>query len=444
MQTSKIDAILSAWKDEGDTLRYKQIKQYVVYKGVINETNNRSLSRWLKNLAKDGLLEKTEKGYTLKKRPKVYQAFDYLNELRQKYGDHIYEGEIGGIISHICALTYLSFDETLVQTKEEKIAFDGLSVRIGELFWALFELRNILLKRRCGLPQLKLPDDVVRETFFQMLVRSIGEHHATEELVKKHSRYLTQANKQIFKYVWETNHQSPEFDYDNIIEHELFFDNIEKDTAGYKKDLKKTASIDLDKYTVEELVEKLTKINEWIKKNHEKDMEQHHSFEYTTEESELESNYRTAILTKVAEGINALRMSTEDFAVIITRHPATLNEYYTPEHILHEAIEWAQKPPEDKWEKEIWNEIHEEEKTFEGIVAERLVIFGRFPVETYFKMRGYPWLKRELSRFGDFNVILKLYAKKRKKQLQEDKRKSRWFLDKIFDFAEEKSPPSVS
>jgi hypothetical protein len=442
MQTSKIDAILSAWKDEGESLHYREIKQFVVYKGIIKETNDRSLSRWLKNLVKDGLLQKSEKGYTLKKRPKVYQVFDYLDELRQKYGDHIYEGEIGGIISRVCALTYLSFNENFVQTKEERIVLDALSVRIGELFWALYELRNILLKRRCGLPRLRLPDDVVRETFFHMLVKSIGKHCATEELVKKYSGHLTSADKQVFNCIWEINHQRPEFGYDNIIEHDMFFDKIEANPQFYKKELKKEEKLDLDKYTAEELAEKYVQIEERIRKNHEKDMETKHSFSYSQQEAELESKYRTATLTKLAERIRAINGTTEDFAIVVTRHPATLNEFYTPEHVLHEAIEWARKPPEDdKVGERIWQENYEDEETFEGMVAERLIAFGRFPARTYSKMMGHSWLKKELSGLGDFKKILRLYTKKRRRQLQEDRTRSRRFLDQISDFAQENPHP---
>jgi hypothetical protein len=357
-------------------------------------------------------------------------VFDYLNELRQKYGDHIYEGEIGGMISHLCALTYLNFDETLIKTEEERIAFSTLSIRTGELFGALYELKNVVLKRRCGLAQLKLPDNVIRESFFGMLDRSIGEHQATEEIVRDHSRRLTQALKKDFDRLWEINRPQGE-DITDFLEPELFFDRIEKNTEGFRKQLKKTGSIDLDKYTTEKLVEKSVQITKWINKNHEKEMQEHHSFAYTTEESELESNYRTAILTKVAEGINALRTNTEDFAVIITRHPATMNEYYTPEHVLHEAIEWARRPPEDGWEKEIWQEIHDEEKTFEGMVAERLITFGRFPARTYARMRSFQWLRRDLSGYGDFGTILKLYSKKRKKHLQDQKKAMLAFEEKI-------------
>ena len=436
------EKILTAWKNEGETLRYKEIKQFAVSKGVISQTNDRTLSRWLKRLVHEEFLEKSEKGYTSKTRPKVYQIFDYVNELKQKYSDHIYEGEVGGMISHVCALTYLSFDEALVQTKEERIAFGALSVRIGELFWALFELRNVLLKRRFGLPRLRLPDEVIRETFFQMLVQSVGEHHATEEIVKRHSRHLTSANKQIFNSVWKANHQRPESEYDSMLERDLFFDNIEANPQFYKKKLMKEEKLDLDKYTAEELAEKYLQVKKSIMEKHQKDIKNRHSFSYSKDEAELESGFRVGALTKLAEGIKAANGTTEDFAIIVTRHPASLNEFYTPEHVLREAIEWARKPPEDdQWGEVIWREIHEDEKTFEGMVAERLVTFGRFPVSSYSKMREYPWLKRELSGFGDLKVILQLYAKKRRKQLQEDKRKTRRFLDMMSDFAKEKSPP---
>lgn len=428
------EKILLAWKDEGETLRYKQIKHFAITKGIISETNDRSLSRWLKKLVEAKLLEKSENGYILKSRPKAYQVFDYINELRQKSVDQIYDGEVGGLFSHVCALTYLSFDEKLIETEEERIAFNAISVRIGALFWALYQLRNRLLKRRCGLPNLKLPDEVIRETFFEKLVRSIGEHHATEEIVEKFFENLIPVEKENFSRVWNINRVKSDRDYESLLEDDFFSDKIGKDLQSYKKQLKKERSIDLDKQSAEELLEKLCQIKTWIFKKHEKEMEEKHCFSYTKEESELEANYRTAVLIKTAEGIKARHATTEDFAVIVTRHPETLNEYYTPEHILHEAIEWAKKPPDDDWGKDIWNEIREEEKTFEGMVAERLVLFGgRFPVRTYAKMRLSHWLKKELNGFGDFQTILKLYSKKRRIKLCDDRKKRNLFLDEISD-----------
>jgi len=436
MQSSNVYKLLSAWKNEGETLRYKQIKQFAVKKGIVTATNDRSISRWLKKLVQEDLLEKIEKGYTLKAKPKIYQVFDYLNELRQNSADQIYDGEIGGIFSHVCALTYLSFDESLIKTKEERIAFDTISVRIGELFWALFELRNILLKRNCGLPRLKLPDEVIRETFFGMFVESVGKHHETEYLVNNYSSQIIPAQKRAFDYLWDINRRKSGANDDILFGPDLFLAKIEEDPESHKKELKKRASIDLDKYSAEELLKKLVQIRNWIQKNHEEEMKEKHSFSYTAEESELESDYRRAVLVKVAEGIKARHSTIEDFAVIATRHPATLEEYYTPEHVLSEAIEWAKKPPEDDWGKAIWKEAFKDEKTFEGMVAERLVVFGwRHPAKTYAKMRFAHWLKRELAGVGDFQTILKLYSQKRKLKLKEDRKKINRFLSGMSKFS---------
>ena len=68
------------------------------------------------------------------------------------------------------------------------------------------------------------------------------------------------------------------------------------------------------------------------------------------------------------------------------------------------------------------------------MVAERLVLFGgRFPVRTYAKMRLSPWLKKELNGFGDFQTILKLYSKKQRIKLCDDRKKRNLFLDEISD-----------
>jgi hypothetical protein len=436
--------LLTAWNSEGEILSYMQIKRCAISKGIISETNDRSLSRWLKKLVREDLLEKAEKGYSLKAKPKVYQVFDYINELRQKSADQIYDGEVGGIFSHICASTYLSFDENLIKTREERIAFDTISVRIGELFWALYELRNALLKRNCGLPDLKLPDEVIRETFLGMLVEGAWKHLETEELVSIYSKHMIPAQKRTLDYLLDINRRKSKVRDESLLEPSLFFDEIEKDPESFKRALKKRASIDLDKDSAEELLEKLVGIIDWIHRNHEKEIKEKHGFSYTKEESELESNYRTAVLTKVAEGIRARHSTTQDFAIILTRHPATLNDYYTPEHILHEAIEWAKKPPEDEWGKRIWKESLDDEKTFEGMVAEHLVTFGwRHPAKVYAKMRSALWLERDLTEKGDFDTILRLYSQKRKCKLKEHRERIRQHMKRMSEISKNASQESV-
>jgi hypothetical protein len=222
--------------------------------------------------------------------------------------------------------------------------------------------------------------------------------------------------------LWKTNKTGHKIDYVDLLGHELFFDEIEEDPESYKKELKKAASIDLEKYAIEELIEKFVRINEWIQKNHAKEMRKKHFFTYTQEESELEANYRTAILTKVAEAIRALETSLEDFAVILTRHPATMNQYFTPEHILYEAMEWARAPPKDEFLRNLWQEALNEEKTFEGMVAERISNYRSINTKTLAELRSRPWVQRELSKLGNFDTILKLYTRKIKKQRQNEEK----------------------
>lgn len=435
MQPSTVDAIIAAWKSETDVVRYSQIKRHLVNRKIIGEKNDRSLSRWLKKLVKEDYLEKTEDGYTLKMKPKAYQVFDYLNELRQKHEHYIYEGEVGGWLSHLCASTYLNFDETLMSEFDEKLAFDIISVRLGELFGALYLLKNDILKRRCGLTQLRLNDSVVRETLFGLLIRSIGGHRATEELAKAYSSHLGSIEKRSFDKLWKKNRPKYNPDRVDFLGEDFFFDKIEEDPDDYKQSLKKESSLDIDKYTVEGLIEKYVEINKWIQRNHKTELEKEHGYMLTPEESELESNYRTAILVKVAECTRALGTSTEDFAVILTRHPRTMSRYFTPEHILYEAMEWAREPPKEQVLKELWHEIRDEEKTFEGMVAARLCSFRHINPKTIESLRSRPWVKKELSKFGSFSEILRLYATKFKKRLSNDEKARREFLELTTTFS---------
>jgi len=271
-----------------------------------------------------------------------------------------------------------------------------------------------------------------------MLVDSIGRHRATENLVSDCSNLIVPERKKDFDYLWDINSRKSKANDETFLEPGLFLSNIEKNPEFHKKELKKRASIDLDRYSAEELLDKLARTRDWIRKNHEKEIKEQHGFAYTREESELESGYHKAVLVKVAEAIKARHSTTEDFAIIATRHPATLDDYYTPEHILREAIEWAKRPPEDDWGKRIWKEIWNDEKTFEGMVAERLVLFGRnHPVDTYAKMRIAPWIERELEGVGNLGTILKLYSQKRKLKLKEDKARRSEFLSMMSKFSKD-------
>jgi hypothetical protein len=442
MRSQIIDALFSTWGPNEECLTYTQIKQRSVEKGIIKKTNDRSLSRWLSQLVKSGMLKKTENGYMLETKPKAYQVFDYLSELRQKYPKYIYEGEVGGWFSHTCALTYLNFDETLIQKVDEKMAFDVISTRIGELFGALYLLRNDILNRRCGLTQLELNDEVVREAFFGLLNKSIGEHCETEKLVKENMTQFGEFEKKVFNPIWEENKPKGEIDYFYRLANDLFNNKIEKNPDNYKKSLKNEL-FDIDKYSIEELIDKYVAINKLIKEKHKpKNDKLLQSYSLSKKESSLEHNYRTAILIKVAECVKALETNTEDFGVIITRHPATMNEYFTPEHILYESMKWAAKPPQEDFLKKAWQEARDEEKTFESMVADRLSMYNNLNKEIIEGLRLKPWVKNELSKLGNFDEILRIYVQKRKKHLDNSRRDGNKIMemlkDKIKEFEKEK------
>lgn len=127
MRQEIVDAILSVWMSNESCLTYTQIKNRVVEKKLITAKNDRSLSRWLDSLTKNGQLRKTSVGYYLETMRKEYHVFDYINELRQKFPNYISEGGVGGWFTHICASTYLNFDDSLVTETDEKVALDTIN-----------------------------------------------------------------------------------------------------------------------------------------------------------------------------------------------------------------------------------------------------------------------------------------------------------------------------
>jgi hypothetical protein len=417
MQPKIRDAIISTWQSPEEKIEYGQIKKTLVNRRLIKETNDTSLTRWLKQLENDGVIKKLGKGhYALELHPKKYQVFDYLNELREKYGQYIWDGEVGTWISHICAATYINFDVTLLKKEDEYEAFSIISTRIGELFAALYYLRNAILERRGGLNELSLPDEVLREAFFGYLKMSINNTD-TEELVAQKGKLLRDMWKRAFDQLYEKNKWSVANSViENILIDQSFLEDILSDIEGYKRDLKKRSLFDVDKFNEKELMDRYLKLDKTIQGHIDSISDNEESnqiigFKYSEKESETECTLRTAILIKVAETIQALNTNLEDFAVILTRHPSTMNRYYTPEHVLYDAMEWAKQPPNDETLNKLWQEAFKREGGFEGMVASQLAD-RKFTLQQYKELRTKPFVLRELSKYGSFDRILSLYNRK--------------------------------
>jgi arginine repressor len=85
------DALFSAWSSGDEILKFCEIVKYLNEKGIINRKNKMTVSRWLKKLETEKVIEKVSlkggkrQGYKLKLKPSEYHLFDYLNELRKKF-----------------------------------------------------------------------------------------------------------------------------------------------------------------------------------------------------------------------------------------------------------------------------------------------------------------------------------------------------------------------
>jgi len=71
----------------------------------------------------------------------------------------------------------------------------------------------------------------------------------------------------------------------------------------------------------------------------------------------------------------------------------------------------------------------EDERTFESMVAERLSHYNNLNKEIIESLRSKPWVKNEPSKLGNFDKIMKLYVKKRKRYLTESEKQFKSLLE---------------
>jgi hypothetical protein len=168
------------------------------------------------------------------------------------------------------------------------------------------------LKRRCGLKDLRLPDELVREVFFTHLTNSNGFSCDTEELVGKYCRLIHDPGRNRFRKFFDRNKwiaNGKNVAYESLLD-EIFLEEILPNFQSHKDYLKIKAHINIDKYSEDELIEKFIQISQKIEEDHKRESASikekgEGCFMITRQESELEGNYRMAILTKVAECIEA-------------------------------------------------------------------------------------------------------------------------------------------
>jgi len=422
------DAIISAWSTENEPLKFNKIVEHLLKKGVIrSDKNHASVSRWLGKLESEKVLEKIEEGYKLNLKPKEYILFDYLNELRQKYKGRYYLSDIGGSLWKGAVLAMLGFPQEGAKDIETWLATEILSIRIGELFMALERLRNTILQRKAGLP-IPMPDDVDREVFFAFLDKSIGEEGTTDELVKRYRKQLMKYYDISYKMFstafyasWAHNYfdkpkPKASFFLEHLSETTSDLDEVRQHTDSLKQGLAAEGFI-VDNHNLEGPDGLLSKLESVSKKIFGEKPD------YVSEDLDLESKLETAVLVKTAEKIKEIDIDFDDFAVILTRHPATMSRYYTAEHVLYDAMKWAtEEPSEDGISKGVfrqaWLREKAESKTPEVMISNYLFNNAHFNPDDYRDLRGKPWVVKELSKHADFDKIVSKYERKLKTKLR--------------------------
>jgi hypothetical protein len=149
---------------------------------------------------------------------------------------------------------------------------------------------------------------------------------------------------------------------------------------------------------------------------------------YKAEEVDTESQLRVAILIKVAEKIRKMNIDLDDFAIILARHPFTMDRYNSAEHSLYDAMKWVSEgPPKDALLKRVWLREKRECETNEAMIASRLLTSAHFGVKEYRSLQSKPWVLKELNKIASLEDILRIYERKLKQKLL----KQKLFLDDI-------------
>lgn len=447
------DTLFSAWSLEKPVLSFTEIVNHLHEKGIVKKKHHKTVSNWLKKLIKEKIVKKVQDGYKLMLKPEEYQLFNYLSNLRNKYEGYVYHGEVGGILWKMCMLNILGFpteiQAQIFKDQEADIALNMLLIRLGEIFGALEALRNIIVERMAGLP-VSMVDIIDREVFFAFLTKSINEEGTTDQLMSRYKKNLKEhynigyksffstpyshAAKTYFAHVDGNSSQHLSDGLKAYVENTEMLRQILRNVEDYKERLEKEG-FHVDKHNLkgpQGLIERYFRASEKLEteKHSHKDVEVWHQL-------------RDAILVKAAENLNNMGgFDLDDFAIIITRHPSTMDRYYTAEHTLYDAMKWAFEEPKSEYPflKRGWLREKKKLKTLEAVIANHLFGVAHHSVEEYRALRRKPWVIKELCVRADFDEILRIYEKK----VVERTEKEREFLKSVECKTKGKEPVDIN
>jgi hypothetical protein len=300
---------------------------------------------------------------------------------------------------------------------------------MGEIYAAIESLRNVIIQRYAGL-DAPMDEIVDREVFFAILKKNIEEEGTTEELVTKYRPQLEKIHEIPHDWSHDSPYKKVVTNYFKAKDNKLMFiqqlytdiwylKQIFYNIEGYKKDLK-IDGFNVDKHELNSPQGLLSRYKALVERMEEG--------KYKAEEVDTESQLHVAVLIKVAEKIKEMNIDLDDFAIILARHPFTIDRYNSAEYTLYDAVKWVSEgPPKDALLNSVWLRERQECKTNEAMIASRLLTNTHFGIEEYRSLRSKPWVVKELSKIANFDDVLRIY----KRRLNQKFRRKKRFIDDI-------------
>jgi hypothetical protein len=416
-------AILKMWDNKSEAwTTYRDIVTKSKEVGIPKYTVVRALER----LVREDRLEKKAEGRTKQYRPRMkppeFNTFEYLEMLRSRTTDRkmVYDWDVGGGITHLARGSLIGFPDldTFEHHKLAEYALNILLVRVSEIYEAIMDLRDIFLMTSAGVP-VPLTDHLVREIVLGEFVRSINyEDRSTGELLQRLAPFL----KELEEPMRRLYNQSESVKDDPLsvsggymsLQLEHSFHSLIRE----KKYLK-SEGIDIDKFTLAELGQKVRTAherterytNEAWKKGKYRDDGMLRSVRVPDELSHDEAVISRAYATKVGQlfstyGLNEM----QDMALVVTRSPNTMDTQVTTEHILYDFIQGAK----DYSKKKIEGLSQEERARFLG--SEFGSVYCRISPEEVDQLREQPWMQKEFGTHVE--TFLKQYHSARTREIE--------------------------
>lgn len=424
--------VLALWANGSESwLIHKEIVDQLVKQGMRKRTAVRAIKRVLD----EGKLERHIEGSSSKYRPvfrlKDFDFLEYLSNLHaatSKFG-MVHDWDVGGWLSHAAAGVIVGFPPVEMEKlqPDESLALNTILVRIAELYSALMDLRDVLLVRRAG-AEVNFSDDLLRQVLLECHVRVLDKTMGrTDSIIEKLGASFGDWSvpaRQMF------DRNSPERVATALDSFPISLNLVHSFSRllHAKKHLRKQG-FNIDRHSIAEISAKLRHaqlkmdqfsdkfIESAIKKKRRDIVEIPVPERMNTDLSLLSAAYSVKLAEIFSKsGLREL----QDMALVVTRHPNTMETQMTTERMLSEFIEMMKEFRQEK---------------MSGLSEEQLAKFlGREFGESHYRLdpdevddlKDKPWLNKELGVHGP--AFFKEYHLSRADRIKFEKKRRRWPL----------------